>query len=350
SLDEMVHMAKEMQRNGFKIPLLIGGATTSRIHTAVKIDPQYDGPVVHVLDASRSVPVVSSLLGKETKEDFYLKTKAEYAKMREEHASKQKDKNFVKLDEARAKKFKTDWTTVNPTKPSFLGNKTFNNYPLEEIAKYIDWTPFFQTWELAGKFPKILTDEVVGKEATKLYEDAQKMLRQIIDRKMIQANAVVGFYPANAVNDDDIELKLNLQGAGDKTLLLHHLRQQTKRAENVPYMCLSDFVAPKESGKQDYIGGFAVCTGIGMEKHIEKYEKDHDDYNSIMLKALADRFAEAFAELMHEKVRKELWGYAKNENLTAEQLIDEDYQGIRPAPGYPACPDHTEKATLFELL
>ncbi|TAF75246.1 MAG: DUF559 domain-containing protein [Bacteroidetes bacterium] len=350
SLDEMVHMAKEMQRQGFKIPLLIGGATTSRIHTAVKIDPMYDGPVVHVLDASRSVPVVSNLLGKDTKEDFFLKTKLEYQKMREEHANKQKDKNFVKLEDARTKKFKTDWNEITPVKPSFLGNKTFNNYPLEEIAKYIDWTPFFQTWELAGKYPKILSDEVVGKEATKLFEDAQKMLKQIIDRKMIQANAVIGFYPANAVNDDDIELKLSLQGAGDKTVMLHHLRQQTKRAEGVPYMCLTDFVAPKESGKQDYIGGFAVCTGIGMEKHIEKYEKDHDDYNSIMLKALADRFAEAFAELMHEKVRRELWGYAKDEKISTEQLIEEEYQGIRPAPGYPACPDHTEKATLFSLL
>jgi len=648
SLDEMVHMAKEMQRHGMKIPLLIGGATTSRIHTAVKIDPQYDGPVVHVLDASRSVPVVSNLLGKDTKEDFFLKTKLEYAKMREDYAGKQKEKNFIKIEEARVKKFKTDWTTINPTKPSFLGNKTFNNYPLEEIAKYIDWTPFFQTWELHGKYPKILTDEVVGAEATKLYSDAQKMLKQIIDRKMIQANAVVGFYPANAVNDDDIELDLSvLQGgvidsdvenkkasnkwlpeafsvlsttkqipgadlfdvydnqtntkfdtdiqkptensklniatssikgtgsildfskeerliyienclkndeyydessgtfeqlseftnsfiekyflinysnpylsgfndeiafepdeksieregylvsqikyalhfvtgdtanetrtldkskvekndlivdtlqfadekylqsknnsiiyvkklnqkthgvmamrievdkngilrpvafmpdyklsriekrkaskewsleasrqlsttkplpggdlfgdfdkqiisksnaniqispessksiivdSGAKGLMLHHLRQQTKRAENVPYMCLTDFVAPKESGKQDYIGGFAVCTGIGMEKHIEKYEKEHDDYNSIMLKALADRFAEAFAELMHEKVRRELWGYAKDEKISTEQLIEEEYHGIRPAPGYPACPDHTEKATLFQLL
>lgn len=358
SLDEMVHLAKEMQRNGFKIPLLIGGATTSRIHTAVKIDPMYDGPVVHVLDASRSVPVVSNLLGKDTKEDFFLKTKAEYAKMREDHAGRQKEKNFVKLEEARAKKFKTDWSQIKPTKPSFLGNKVFKNYPLEEIAKYIDWTPFFQTWELAGKFPKILTDEVVGKEATKLYEDAQKMLRLIIDRKMIQANAVVGFYPANTVNDDDIELDLSvLQGAESpfsfgegQGVRLHHLRQQTKRADNVPYMCLSDFVAPKENGVKDYIGGFAVCTGIGMEKHIEKYEKDHDDYNAIMLKALADRFAEAFAELMHEKVRKELWGYAKDENATPEQLIEEEYQGIRPAPGYPACPDHTEKGTLFKLL
>ncbi|MFN0050025.1 MAG: methionine synthase [Cytophagales bacterium] len=358
SLDEMVHMAKEMQRQGFKIPLLIGGATTSRIHTAVKIDPMYDGPVVHVLDASRSVPVVSSLLGKDSKEDFFLKTKAEYAKMREDYAGKQKDKNFVKLDEARAKKFKSDWSTIEPKKPSFLGNKTFNNYPLEEIAKYIDWTPFFQTWELHGKYPKILTDEIVGVEATKLYNDAQKMLKMIIDRKMIQANAVVGFYPANAVGDDDIELDMSvLQGSSSPLSVgeglevrLHHLRQQTKRAENVPYMCLTDFIAPKESGKQDYIGGFAVCTGIGMEKHIEKYEKDHDDYNSIMLKAMADRFAEAFAELMHEKVRKELWGYAANEKISTEQLIEEEYQGIRPAPGYPACPDHTEKATLFQLL
>jgi 5-methyltetrahydrofolate--homocysteine methyltransferase len=354
SLDEMVHMAKEMQRNGLKIPLLIGGATTSRIHTAVKIDPSYEGPVVHVLDASRSVPVVSSLLGKETKEDFFLKTKAEYTKMREDHAGKQKDKNFVKLEEARAKKFKTDWNQVKPVKPSFLGNKTFKNYPLEEIAKYIDWTPFFQTWELAGKFPKILSDEVVGKEATKLYEDAQKMLRQMIDRKMIQANAVIGFYPANTVNDDDIELDLSvLQGGNSNSKskgLLHHLRQQTKRAENVPYLCLSDFVAPKETGVQDYIGGFAVCAGIGMEKWVKQYEDAHDDYNAIMLKAMADRFAEAFAELMHEKVRKELWGYAKDENLPNDQLIEEEYQGIRPAPGYPACPDHTEKATLFQLL
>lgn len=351
SLDEMVHLAKEMQRNGFKIPLLIGGATTSRIHTAVKIDPMYNGPVVHVLDASRSVPVVSNLLGKDTKEDFFVKTKAEYARMREEHAGKQKEKNFVKIEEARTKKFKTDWSDVKPVKPSFLGNKVFKNYPLEEIAKYIDWTPFFQTWELAGKFPKILTDEVVGKEATKLYEDAQNMLKLIIERKMIQANAVVGFYPASAINDDDIELDLGvLQGNQKQKVVLHHLRQQTKRAENVPYLCLSDFIAPKDSGIQDYIGGFAVCTGIGMEKWVKQYEAAHDDYNAIMLKALADRFAEAFAELMHEKVRKELWGYCKEESFTNEDLIEEKYTGIRPAPGYPACPDHTEKATLFDLL
>jgi 5-methyltetrahydrofolate--homocysteine methyltransferase len=600
SLDEMVFVAKEMERQGFKIPLLIGGATTSRIHTAVKIDPQYSGSVVHVLDASRSVPVVSNLLGDETKEDFFLKTKLEYQKMREDYAGKQKDKNFVKIEDARQKKFQTNWDEITPKKPSFLGNKTFNNYPLEEIAKYIDWTPFFQTWELAGKFPKILTDEVVGLEASRLFEDAQKMLKKIIDRKMLQANAVVGFYPANAVNDDDIELDLSvLQGAikqesildmsseerikfietflsesknynekkgnfnemsskanelaemyfhynklnpilsdtGEKVcfepdnraihrvgyklaqveyaahfvtsnvtgeeplaldkskvdnihhimdvlkhptqrlieinnygksviyikteedknhtsvlrtdliegelrvvtfmpnqktsqienkkasnkwlseafsvlistnpsdaddsssnsdgrnatignaniaskfinsisdignknisdadsnettknvisnvtnkLTLHHLRQQTKRADNVPYMCLTDFVAPKETGKQDYIGGFAVTTGIGIEKWLEKYEKDHDDYNSIMLKALADRLAEAFAELMHEKVRKELWGYADDENFTPEQLIEEDYIGVRPAPGYPACPDHTEKTELFNLL
>ncbi|MDX2195435.1 MAG: methionine synthase [Cytophagales bacterium] len=369
SLDEMVHMAKEMERVGLNIPLLIGGATTSRIHTAVKIDPQYHGSVVHVLDASRSVPVVSSLLGKDTKQPFFQKIKDEYTKMREEHAGKQKDKNYLPIAQARSKKFTTDWSQIDIKKPHILGNKVYENYSLAEIAKYIDWTPFFQTWELAGKYPKILTDPIVGTEATKLYDDARKMLKDIIDKKLLKASAVIGIYPAAQVNDDDIALyhcealphgshyhysedRSNpYTFAHDNTpVVLHHLRQQTLRAENVPYLCLADFVAPANSGKNDYIGAFAVTAGIGLDVLVNAYEAAHDDYNSIMAKAMADRLAEAFAELMHEKVRKEIWGYASAENLSNENLIDEQYQGIRPAPGYPACPDHTEKATLFKLL
>ncbi|MDX2189745.1 MAG: methionine synthase [Bacteroidota bacterium] len=361
SLDEMVHVAKEMQRQGFTIPLLIGGATTSRIHTAVKIDPQYEGSVVHVLDASRSVPVVSSLLGPDSKDAFHQKTKHEYLTMREDHAGKQKDKNFLPITEARSKKLKTDWSTLTVKKPHILGNKVYENYSLSEIAKYIDWTPFFQTWELAGRYPKILTDSVVGAEATKLFEDAQKMLKDIINRKLLKANAVIGIYPAASINDDDIELyEVGIEPHGSHfhysenrskvKMKLHHLRQQTKRADNVPYLCLTDFVAPKETSVHDYVGAFAVTSGIGLDELVAKFEKDHDDYSSIMAKALADRLAEAFAELMHEKVRKEIWGYASDENLKNEDLIDEKYQGIRPAPGYPACPDHTEKASLFQLL
>ncbi|MFC5536357.1 methionine synthase [Rhodocytophaga aerolata] len=386
SLDEMVHVAKEMERQGFKIPLLIGGATTSRIHTAVKIAPNYSGAVVHVLDASRSVPVAGKLANMKTMDEFAVEIKAEYEKLRTDHASRQKDKNYVSIEKARENKTKIDWETTTVTKPSFLGNKYFHDYDLAEIAKYIDWTPFFQTWQLQGKYPKIFDNPTVGAEAKKLYEDATKLLKEVIDHKLLTAKAVIGFYPANAVDDDvilydfepvEIETPCDKHGVhksvnyqlkamngsaaryapeitkhskfeiGNK---IHFLRQQGQKASNVPNISLADFVAPIETGKADYIGAFAVTAGIGIEKLIEKFEKDHDDYNSIMIKAIADRLAEAFAELMHERVRKEFWGYDRKEKLSNEDLIDEKYQGIRPAPGYPACPDHTEKRILFDLL
>ncbi len=353
SLDEMVNVAKLMEEEGFTLPLLIGGATTSKIHTAVKIEPNYQGAVIHVLDASRSVPVVSQLLSKETQTQYKLKVREEYQQMRERHSGMRQRKNFVTLKEAREQKFKTDWSTHQVTKPSFLGIRVFDDYPLEEIAPYIDWTPFFMTWELAGRFPQILEDEVVGEQARILYQDAQAMLTKVIKEKLLRARCVIGFFPANTVNDDDIALYHFEGGQEDRSQVLttlHHLRQQTKKAAGKPYMCLSDFVAPEETGISDYIGGFAVTAGIGCEEIAKKYEADHDDYNAIMIKAIADRLAEAFTELMHEKVRKEYWGYNAQEKLENEALIREEYQGIRPAPGYPACPDHTEKATLFDLL
>jgi 5-methyltetrahydrofolate--homocysteine methyltransferase len=365
SLDEMVNVAKEMERLGMKLPLLIGGATTSRIHTAVKIDPVYSGPVVHVLDASKSVPVASSLLSPDQKEGFFHNAKQEYEKMRADHANKKKDKNYIPIAKARENKTKIDWSKTTVAKPTFLGNKYFDDYSLLEISKYIDWTPFFQTWELRGKFPKIFEDEYVGVEAKKLYEDAQKLLKEVISKKLLTAKAAIGFYPANRKGDDDIALydfsKKNIDHgnhshevfAEDRnkiTRVLHTLRQQGLKAGGIPNIALADFIAPVESGIQDYIGGFAVTAGIGIEKLIEEFEKDHDDYNSIMIKAIADRLAEAFAECMHARVRRELWGYAKEEKLENEQLIKEEYNGIRPAPGYPACPDHTEKRGLFDLL
>lgn len=377
SLDEMVHVAKEMERQGFKIPLLIGGATTSRIHTAVKIDPHYSGPVIHVLDASRSVPVAGRLTQNATSQAAVLaEIKSEYAKLRDDHARRKQDKNFLSIDQAQANKTPIDWAAFSPTKPSFVGTRVFENYDLAEIARYIDWTPFFQTWQLHGKYPAIFEDPVVGHEAQKLYEDAAVLLGQIIRDKSLKANAVVGFFPANSLGDDlllheynetlagvpsekhgtaqHLEHQLSRQGdtptlEGTHTVL-HHLRQQNLKAAGLPNYCLSDFVAPLQTGTTDYLGAFAVTAGIGIEALLAEYEAQHDDYNSIMVKAIADRLAEAFAELMHERVRKELWGYAALEALSNEQLIKEEYQGIRPAPGYPACPDHTEKATLWQLL
>ena len=348
SLDEMVSIAKEMERRGMKTPLLIGGATTSRVHTAVKIEPHYSGTTVHVLDASRSVPVVSNLLSKDAKTKFETDLKAEYQKLREHHNKHKSEKELISLEEARKNKYQANWNSANRIKPSFLGIKSFENYPLDEIAQHIDWTPFFQAWELAGRFPKILDDEIVGKEAQKLFADAQSMLQRIVNEKWLTAKASIGFWRANQINYDDIALFADDAGT-QQFQTLHTLRQQGKKAANVPSLALADFIAPKEAG-EDYIGAFALTTGIGIEKWIEQFEKDHDDYSSIMLKALADRLAEAFAELMHLKVRTEFWGYAKSENLTNEQLIDEAYQGIRPAPGYPACPDHTEKPAIFQLL
>ena len=346
SLDEMVHVAKEMERQGFDIPLMIGGATTSRAHTAVKIEQNYHAPTIYVTDASRSVGVVSSLLSDDLKDEYITKTRAEYEQVRERHKGRKAQVKQHSLENARLNKF--DLGEHQPTKPAFLGTKVIEPLSLDVLVPYIDWTPFFQTWELSGKYPKILKDEVVGETATKLFADAQKMLEQIVNDKWLTAKAVIGFYPANSM-DDDIELYTD-ESRTEVLETLHHLRQQNVKAPGRPNYCLSDFIASKDSGKADYIGGFAVTTGIGIDERVAAFEKDHDDYNSIMLKALADRLAEAFAEYLHEQVRKDHWGYVADEDHENEQLIAEEYNGIRPAPGYPACPDHTEKAKLFELL
>lgn len=348
SLDEMVTVAKEMEKEGFDIPLLIGGATTSKIHTAVKIDEHYkSGQAVYVLDASRSVTVASKLLS-DDKENYIADIQAEYGRMREHHANKRAKKEMVSIEIAQQNRQPIEWKSEDIKKPNFLGIKTINDAPLSAIKDYIDWTPFFQTWDLHGKYPQILEDEVVGSEAKKLFADAQKMLNQIIEENWLENQAVIGLWPANAVGDD-IELYTN----DDRTEVLdkfHMLRQQTKKSAKAFNHSLADYIAPKESGLKDYMGGFAVTAGIGIEKYIEKFEADHDDYNSIMLKALADRLAEAFTEYLHERVRKEYWGYASDEHLSNFDLIKEEYKGIRPAPGYPACPDHLEKPTLFKLL
>lgn len=343
SLDEMVHVAKEMQHQKMELPLLIGGATTSRIHTAVKIDPMYDGVVIHVLDASRSVPVASQLISLKARDDFKIKIKQEYKILREDHENRKKTKNYISIAEARKNRIKINWEKAKYTAPSFTGRKEFVAYPLAEIRKYIDWTPFFQTWMLAGRYPGIFKDSIVGSEAKKLFDDANRMLDEIVRGKSLQANGVVAFYPAVNTGDD-----IDLMSDGKSFATFHFLRQQNKKAQNLPNFCLADFISP-EAGK-DYVGMFAVTAGIGLEKLTEKHKANHDDYSDIMTKALADRLAEAFAECLHEKVRKEYWGYAKDENLTSDQLISEEYHGIRPAPGYPACPDHTEKKLLFELL
>jgi 5-methyltetrahydrofolate--homocysteine methyltransferase len=343
SLDEMVHVAKEMERLGLKIPLLIGGATTSRAHTAVKIDPVYSGPVVHVLDASKSVPVAQSLISKDQLEGTTARFKAEYEQFRIDYKNRRKEKNFVGLNQARAKKMALTYDQI--VEPTFLGNKTLIDFPLEQLRERIDWTPFFLTWELAGKYPSIFEDKIIGVEAKKLFDDANKMLDEVIAGKLLQAKGVFGMYEANSYGDD-VKIKVN----ATEELSFHFLRQQNEKAADQPYLCLADFVAPAESGKQDYMGFFAVTAGIGIEPLIEKYEADHDDYNSIMIKAIADRLAEAFAEKMHELVRTEYWGFGKGEQLTNEEIIREKYTSIRPAPGYPACPDHTEKRKLFNLL
>jgi 5-methyltetrahydrofolate--homocysteine methyltransferase len=349
SLDEMVHVAREMQRQGFTLPLLIGGATTSRMHTAVKIEPQYKEPVVHVKDASRAVGVAQNLVSKITKDTFVEKIREEYITLRERHAARQKKIDWLTIEEARANRFQADWTKYTPPAPIHPGTQVFPDYPLGELCKYIDWTPFFVAWELAGKFPRILDDEVVGEQARKLYSDAQAMLQKIVDEKWFTARGVVGIFYANSIGHDDIEIYTNEKRNGLMTTI-HTLRQQTQKPDNQPNYALADFIAPKETGVVDYIGAFAVAAGFGMEERIRQFEKDHDDYSAIMLKALADRFAEAFAERLHQRVRKEFWGYGANEELDNEGLIAEKYQGIRPAPGYPACPDHTEKPLLWKLL
>ena len=345
SLDEMVYLAKEMDKLHIKIPIMIGGATTSRAHTAVKIAPEYKETVVHVNDASRAVTVASNLLQTETKVEYAKTVRAEYDKLREGYLNRSRDKNFLSIEEARKNKLQLDWDNFTPVKPNFIGTKTIS-VELSELVDFIDWTPFFQSWELFGKYPAILTDEVVGEQATSLFNDAQEMLKQIVQEKWLTAKGILGIFPANTINDDDIELTTNNQ---QPTTFLT-LRQQSQKTAGAPNKALADYIAPKDSGKQDYIGCFCVTTGFGVDEKAAEYEKQLDDYNSILVKALGDRLAEAFAEYLHLKVRKEIWGYASNENLTNDDLIKEQYKGIRPAPGYPACPDHLEKPTIWKLL
>ena len=394
SLDEMAHLAKEMQRQGFAIPIMIGGATTSRVHTAVKIEPHYTGTTVYVKDASRAVGVAQNLVSVDNKVDFVAKIKAEYIDVREMHKGKKAKIDWLDLAAARANKVKIDWSSYSPVRPRIfallesIGCRQgqpddvarqseisvprplpvqpaleslkpgqaidhvvlrFNDYPLDELAKYIDWTPFFKTWELAGSYPKILDDTIVGEHARSLFDDAQAMLKKIITEKWLTARAVIGLFPASQTHDDDIELYTDASHSSVLTTL-HHLRQQTQKPPGRPNQCLADFIAPKNSGIKDYLGAFACTTGIGIDAHVKRFEQAHDDYQAIMLKALADRLAEAFAERLHERVRKEFWGYAKDEHLDSDALIHEEYAGIRPAPGYPACPEHTEKALLWQLL
>lgn len=349
SLEEMAHVAKEMERLGFDLPLMIGGATTSLIHTAVKIDPNYHGAVLYVKDASRAVGVAQNLVSKTARDEFVDKVKKDYQKKREQHKGRKSSRRLLTLKQARANKTQIDWSAYQPVKPLQPGIHVFDDYPLQDLVERIDWTPFFQSWQLAGRYPRILQDEVVGEHATQLFDDAQRMLKQIIDEKWLQARAVIGLFPANTVGDDDIEIYTD-DSRQQLLMKIHSLRQQAEKPPGRPNAALADFLAPKDSGVEDYIGAFATTAGIGIDEHIARYEADHDDYHSIMLKALADRLAEALAERMHERVRKEFWGYKKDEQLDNEELIDEKYQGIRPAPGYPACPDHTEKGLLWQLL
>jgi 5-methyltetrahydrofolate--homocysteine methyltransferase len=347
SLDEMVQNAREMTREGFSIPLLIGGATTSKAHTAVKIAPGYTSPVVHVLDASLAVNVVRKLMSQDDKAAFIKDIQEKQQKTREAYESKSSAKKLVSLEEARNQRVDIDWETTDIPKPNSLGVKVLEDLSLETLVPIIDWSPFFQAWELRGKYPKIFDDPVVGPKAKELFDDAQKLLQEIIEKKLFTAKGVYGLFPANS-QGDDITIYAN-ETRSEPISVFHTLRQQSEKPKGDPYYALADFVAPQSSGKADYIGGFAVTTGIGVEALCKRFEADHDDYNSIMAKALADRLAEAFAEWLHREVRKE-WGFGQDEQLTNQELIQEKYRGIRPAPGYPACPDHTEKQHLFELL
>ena len=364
SLDEMVHMAKEMERLGFDIPMMIGGATTSKAHTAVKIEQNYHGPTLWVKDASRAVGVAQKLISKDSKDAFLEETRADYEKVRTAYAGRRAQIKWLTLEDARANKQKIDWDNYKPPVPKDLGLQVFDDMPLEFLVPYIDWTPFFHTWELKGSYPKILDDADKGEEAKKLFADAEEMLAQIVDERWLKARAVVGLFPANSVNEDDIEVYTD-ESRDEVKMTLHHLRQQTERPPGKPNRCLADFVAPKGSGKEDYVGAFAVTAGIGIDEHVKRFEKEHDDYRSIMLKALADRLAEAFAEHMHDRIRHLNWGYEGSSSSTIprwtpcngvekgfdnQKLIKEDYSSIRPAPGYPACPDHTEKPLLWQLL
>ena len=347
SLDEMVHFAKELERLGLKIPLLIGGATTSKIHAAVKISPNYSGTTIHVNDASRSVPVASQLLNEEHQESFSREISHEYQMIRDNYTGRQTEKNYLSLLHAQENRFKIELDQIAPA-PKFLGEKVFEDFPLSELIEYIDWTPFFRTWELHGSYPEILEDPIVGEVSRDLFQNAQILLNQIVKNQSLKARGVIAFYPANSVGDD---IEIYSDESRTKVLkTIHTLRQQSLKGKGIPYLALSDFIAHKDSGKRDYWGGFAVTTGIGIESLVNEFESKQDDYNSILIKALADRLAEAFAEKMHEMVRKDFWAYQKEEKLSPKDLISEKYQGIRPAPGYPACPDHTEKEILFELL
>ncbi|MDG1111507.1 MAG: methionine synthase [Polaribacter sp.] len=346
SLDEMVYLSKEMEKNNFSVPLLIGGATTSKAHTSVKIAPNYSNAVVHVNDASRAVTVVGNLL-KEDSGIYKSQIREEYALFREKFLDRSKSKTYISIAEARKRKFKIDWGTANIVKPKQLGIQELQDFELTKLEDFIDWSPFFRSWDLHGKYPDILTDEVVGEQATELFADAKVLLAKIFDEKLLKAKAVFGLFPANTINDDDIEVSISEK---EKTVTFLSLRQQLKKREGVPSFALADFIAPKETNIQDYIGAFCVTTGFGTKELAEAFETDHDDYNSIMIKALADRLAEAFAEYLHKEVRTNHWAYASNENLSNNDLIKESYKGIRPAPGYPACPDHLEKRTLWDLL
>ncbi len=348
SLDEMAYMASEMQRQGFTVPLLIGGATTSKAHTAVKIDTQYSNAVVHINDASRAVTVVGDLLKEKTRDNYKAELKAEYDTFRKNFKKRGKVKEYLSLAEARQNKYQIAWKTDDISKPKKSGVQVIEDFELKKLLPFIDWTPFFRSWELHGKYPAILTDEVVGEQATSLFKDATELLTKILDEKLLKAKAVYGLFPANTINDDDIEV--NAEEAGAKNVIFRTLRQQLSKYEGKPNFALADFVAPKESGIQDYIGSFCVTTGFGTDELAKKFEEEHDQYNSIMVKALSDRLAEAFAEYLHKQIRTEDWGYAPNENLSNDELIKESYKGIRPVPGYPACPDHLEKTSIWELL
>ncbi|WP_234414607.1 methionine synthase [Muricauda brasiliensis] len=345
SLDEMVFLAKEMERQNFEVPLLIGGATTSKAHTAVKIDPQYSQSVVHVNDASRAVTVVGNLLQDESSVQYKKSIKLDYESFREKFLKRGKQKEYLTLEQARKNKFQIDWNPSDIKKPNQLGIEVWDDFDLTKLEDYIDWSPFFRSWDLHGKYPNILTDDVVGEQAKELFKDAKTLLKKVLDEKLLKGKAIFGLLPANQINEDDIEVDKD-----GETFIFRTLRQQLKKREGVPNIALADFIAPKESGIQDYMGFFCVSTGFGTQELAAEFEKNHDDYNSIMIKALADRFAEAFAEYLHKEVRTKYWGYAVDEHLDNDELIKEKYQGIRPAPGYPACPDHLEKITIWEML
>jgi 5-methyltetrahydrofolate--homocysteine methyltransferase len=348
SLEEMSFVAGEMQREGFTIPLLIGGATTSRVHTAVKIEPNYKGPTVHVLDASRAVGVAGNLRSDTLRNEYVTGLRAEYQDLRTQRASRKAEERHQPIAEARRNRLPVDWKAARPPQPCFTGIKILDDYPLEELVPLIDWTPFFQTWELSGHYPAILQDPVRGPAASSLFRDAGVLLQRILRERLLRARGVLGFFPANSVGDD-IEVYAD-ESRTEKQTVIHTIRQQMIKPPGRPNLALADFVAPRDTGVPDYVGAFAVTAGVGIENLVNSFEAANDDYSAILTKALADRLAEAFAELLHQRVRREFWGYAPDEALDCEGLIKERYQGIRPAPGYPACPDHTEKRTLFDLL